>query len=249
MDKLLPIKFFEKRKVDEQLTEAGGGNYLPKWVKQGDELQQRAQYLASSITQVAAGFEAHKSEAHELPLVMATTIAEKALAKSHRGSVVDLLNSDSQSNVIGIEFVMPQEAKPDNEGNEKSAAKHDELQETRRLLSLVTTDELIANISRALQDTQNNAKLISSIEDMELFEAKSGGFNPDNKVYRVRLIDYHDAIRRTLSRGMFCFFTIGISHLPVTSKPFLIKRWLSLMSKEVIASPFCRLKRCSIRFI
>ncbi|MCC8068218.1 MAG: hypothetical protein LIO71_00385 [Ruminococcus sp.] len=180
---------------------------------------------------------------------MATTIAEKTLAKSHRGSVVDLLNSDSQSNVIGIESVMPQEAKPDNEGNEKSAAKHDELQETRHLLSLVTTDELIANISRASQDTQNNAKLISSIEDMKLFEAKSGGFNPDNKVYRVRLIDYHDAIRRTLSRGMFCFFTIGISHLPVTSKPFLIKRWLSLMSKEVIASPFCRLKRCSIRFI
>lgn len=41
MDKLLPIKFFEKRKIDEQLTEASGGNDLPKWVKQGEELQQR----------------------------------------------------------------------------------------------------------------------------------------------------------------------------------------------------------------
>lgn len=165
MEKLLPIKFFEKRKIDEQLTEAGGSKDLPRWVMQGDDLTQRSQHLAGSMTQVAASFEARKMAAHELPMVMATTITEKALAKTHRSTVVDLLNSDSQVNVIGIESIFP--VVPQTEETEGAPAKKDEEpKETRRILSIVTTDELITNINRALQDTQNNARLISSIEDI-----------------------------------------------------------------------------------
>lgn len=202
MEKLLPIKFFEKRKVDEQLTEAGRSKDMPKWVMQGDDLTQRSQHLAGSMTQVAASFEAHKKAAHELPLVMATTITEKALAKTHRSTVVDLLNSDSQLNVIGIESIFPMAPQAEEEEG-APAKKDDEPKETRRLLSIVTTDELIANISRALQDTQNNARLISSIENMEPFEARSGAFNPDNRVYRVRLIDYQDRQRNQLAQTLF----------------------------------------------
>lgn len=202
MEKLLPIKFFEKRKVDEQLTEAGGSKDMPKWVMQGDDLTQRSQHLAGSMTQVAASFEAHKKAANELPLVMATTITEKALAKTHRSTVVDLLNSDSQLNVIGIESIFPMAPQTEEEEG-APAKKDDEPKETRRLLSIVTTDELIANISRALQDTQNNARLISSIENMESFEARSGAFNPDNRVYRVRLIDYQDRQRNQLAQTLF----------------------------------------------
>ncbi len=82
MEKLLPIKFFEKRKIDEQLTEAGGSKDLPKWVMQGEALQKRVEHLSSSMVQISAGFESHKAESHELPMVMATTITEKAIAKS-----------------------------------------------------------------------------------------------------------------------------------------------------------------------
>lgn len=202
MEKLLPIKFFEKRKIDEQLTEPGGSKDLPKWVMQGDELTARSQHLAGSMTQVAAKFEAHKKTAHELPMVMATTITEKALAKTHRSTVVDLLNSDSQLNVIGIESIFPMAPQTEEEEG-APAKKDDEPKETRRLLSIVTTDELIANISRALQDTQNNARLISSIENMEPFETRSGAFNPDNRVYRVRLIDYQDRHRNQLAQMLF----------------------------------------------
>ncbi len=202
MEKLLPIKFFEKRKIDEQLTEPGGSKDLPKWVMQGDELTARSQHLAGSMTQVAAKFEAHKKTAHELPMVMATTITEKALAKTHRSTVVDLLNSDSQLNVIGIESIIPSE--PTIDDMEAVLVKKDEEpKETRRLLSIVTTDELIANINRALQDTQNNARLISSIENMEPFEVRSGAYNPENKVYRVRLIDYQDRHRNQLAQMLF----------------------------------------------
>lgn len=202
MEKLLPIKFFEKRKIDEQLAEAGGSKDLPKWVMQGDDLTQRSQHLAGSMTQVVARFEAHKKSEHDLPMVMATTITEKALAKTHRSTVVELLNSDSQLNVIGIESIVPvaQQA----EGTEVVPSKTDEEpKETRRILSIVTTDELIDNINRVLQDTQNNARLISSIEDIEPFEARSGAYNPENKVYRVRLIDYQNRHRNQLAQTLF----------------------------------------------
>jgi len=202
MDKLLPIKFFEKRKIDEQLTEAGGTKDLPKWVMQGDELSARSKHLVGNMTQVAAKFENHKRTAHELPMVMATTITEKALAKTHRSTVVDMLNSDSQPNVIGIESViLPETHKEDNEPVQ--VKKDDEPKEIRRLLSIVTTDELVANINRALHDTQSNARLISSIENIEPFEARVGEYNPENKAYRVRLIDYQDPHRNQLAQTLF----------------------------------------------
>lgn len=203
MDKLLPIKFFEKRKIDEQLTEAGGSKDLPKWVMRGDELTQRSQHLVDSMSQVAARFQAHKDEEHELPVVVATTITEKAIAKTHRRTVVDLLNSDNQSNVIGVESSMPSNLQAAESDTPSVKGIDDESKETRRILSIVTTDELIANINRAFQDTQNNSKLISSIEDIEVFEAKSGGYNPGNKAYRVRLIDYQDSHRNQLAQTLF----------------------------------------------
>lgn len=203
MEKLLPIKFFEKRKRDEQLTEPGGSRDEPKWVMRGDDLVRRSQHLAGSMKQIAAQFETHKREELSLPMVMATTITEKALAKTHRGTVVELLNSDRQSNVIGVESVMPSNQQL-SDAKAPTPVKQDEAKnETRRILSIVTTDELIANINRALLDTKNNARLISSIEDMEPFEVKSGGYNPHNRVYRVRLIDYHNRHRNQLVQTLF----------------------------------------------
>lgn len=204
MEKFLPIKFFEKRKIDEQLTEAGGSKDLPKWVMQGEALQKRVEHLSSGMVQISAGFESHKAQPHELPMVMATTITEKAIAKSHRGSVVDLLNSDSQSNVIGVESLPSKRIKDSKKEDSESDSKTDEKEtETRRLLSIVTSDELIANINRALQDASNNAKLISTISDIELFQPQSESYNPENKIYRVRLIDFQNGHRNQLAQTLF----------------------------------------------
>ena len=205
MEKLLPIKFFEKRKVDEQLTEAGGSKTPPKWVLQGDALIQHAQQLSGSMAKVSASFEAYKQEEHDLPMVMTTTITEDALAKTHRKAVVDLLNSDNNANVIGIEpdrreiEVSSPEAAPETSNDDNQS----ESKETRRLMSIVASDQLISNINRALQDTQGSAKLISSIADMQPFEAMRGAYNPDNKAYRVVLIDYQDKHRNQLAQTLF----------------------------------------------
>lgn len=203
MDKLLPIKFFEKRKIDEQLTEAGGNNKPPKWVLKDGELAAHSQHLTIGLSKVAANFEIHKNEEHALPMVMTTAVTEEALAKTHRKAIVDLLNSDSNANVIGIE--------PDRKLKSETAAvdssrmepKKEEPKETRRLLSIVATDELISNINRALQDTKGSAKIISSIADIEPFEAWSGDYNPENKAYRVVLINYQDAHRNQLAQTLF----------------------------------------------
>lgn len=205
MEKLLPIKFFEKRKIDEQLTEAGGNNKPPKWVLQGEALAQHAQQLSGSMEKVSSRFEAYKREEHELPMVMITIIAEDALAKTHRKTVVDLLNSDNNTNVIGIE--------PDRTGKEVSSHtitaetsnknNQREPKETRRLMSIVASDRLISNINKVLQDTRGSAKLISSIADIQPFEAIRGAYNPHNKAYRVVLIDYQDKYRNQLAQTLF----------------------------------------------
>lgn len=164
-----------------------------------------AQQLSGSMAKVSASFEAHKQEEHELPMVMTTIITEDALAKTHRKAVVDLLNSDNNANVIGIE--PDRTEKEDSSSQSASETNNDDKQgeskETRRLMSIVASDQLISNINRALQDTQGSAKLISSIADMQPFEAMRGSYNPDNKAYRVVLIDYQDKHRNQLAQTLF----------------------------------------------
>ena len=202
MKKLLPIKFIEKRKADEQLTEAGGGKDLPKWVMHGEELAQRSTHLVEGLTQIAKEFKARLTENHSLPIVMATAITDKAIAKTHRGAIVDLLNSDNNPNVIGVDSVKP--IKPVVIDEENNLNTDDEgTSETRRLLSIVNTGELLGSIDLAIKDIQNNAKLISSIESIELFKAKNGGFNPNNKMYHVRLLDFQDHTRNIFAQNLF----------------------------------------------
>lgn len=203
MEKLLPIKFFEKRKIDEQLTEPGGSSNMPKWVLKDEALTQHSQQLVSGMSQIAASFEMHKKDKHELPMIMTVTINEEALAKTHRKAIVDLLNSDSNPNVIGIETVKEEKSHSMSDTSSRVDFVAEEPKATRKLMSMVTTDELISNINRALHDTKGSAKLISSIDEIKPFEAWIGGFNPENKAYRVILIDYHDAHRNRLAQTLF----------------------------------------------
>ena len=202
MERRLPIKFFEKRKRDEQRTEGGGSATMPPWVLQGEALTRRSRQLVSNMSRVGVTFAAHKREKQKLPMVVATTIVEDAIAKSHRGQVVALLDSDQKANVIGItsavlgnELSLPDTAEADKESTKPK--------ETRRLLSVVTTEELILKIKYTLQDTQNFAKLISTIAEIEPFTAQRVDYNPNNHLYRISLIDYRDSDKNTLVQKMF----------------------------------------------
>ncbi len=204
MAKELPIKFFEKRIIDEQLTEPGGNKEFPKWVLKDDDLAIRSQRLAEGLAQVAAIFELYRVEERALPMVMITTVTEEAIAKTHRRAIVDLLNSDNNANVIGIEPVRKKKSTDASEDDiSRPDVKTKEPKETRKLMSIVTTDTLISNINNALQDTQGSAKIISSIADIKPFEVWSDDYNPDNKAYCVILIDYQNSYRNQLAQTLF----------------------------------------------
>lgn len=206
MEKLLPIKVFEIRKVDELKTEGGGNNKLPSWVLQSDELVEHARGLTQDMSYVAAEFHSYEDEKHDLPMVITTTVSEQAIAKAHRGPVVDLLNSDKQSNVIGIEADYLSDKEPsdlEDTSSESMKNKPTGQKETRRILSIITSDTLIDNINKILQDTDRSAKLISSIAKIAPFEAKTSEYNPQNKKYYVRLIDYQDRDRNILAQKLF----------------------------------------------
>ncbi len=204
MDRQLPIKFFEKRKIDEMSPEpAGGDSPLPKWVLSGTELNQRAQYLSENITRVTDQFEVYKQEEHELPMVMVTTILDDAIAKSHRGEVVGLLASDDKSNVIGIDSVVNRDSSSKKKVDLELTEDGEIIKEERRILSVVMTDELIANINKVLSNAKDNAKLISTITGMEPYDARIDDYNPDNCMYQVRLHDYKDINRNLLAQKLF----------------------------------------------
>ena len=153
MEKLLPIKFFEKRKRDEQRTEGGGSGTMPAWVLQGEALAHRSQQLVSNMSQVAASFTTRKQEKRKLPMVVATTIVEDAIAKVHRGQVVDLLDSDRNPNVIGIASTVQLDESSDVLRTVEGEKEPSEPKETRRLLSVVTTVVLILRMIHTLEDT------------------------------------------------------------------------------------------------
>lgn len=199
-EKNLPIKVIEKRRRDSQRTEGGGSKKPPKWQLEGDALYQHAQELEGSVAELTVAFEAYQQEQSELPMVMATTISDEAIAKSHRGEIVSLLNSDNRPNVIGMEAIMPNQS---GSATTKKSGSEPEMHETRMVLSLVTTDELLSNIQKKLQDTEGSAKLISAITGIGLFEPRIGDYNPDNRAYVVALLDYQDADRNARVQQLF----------------------------------------------
>ena len=202
MDKNLPIQFFEKRRVlDEQKVPGGGDSTPPKWVKSGQELIDHSNDLDASIDVLSDAFDSYAGEHHELPMVMVTVIHDDGIAKSHRGDVIQLLTSDSQSSVIGVESVIS-EPTPDD-AFEDAHGREPELHDTRMILSLVTTPELLDNLRKKLRDTQAQAKLISTIKEIKPFEAAICDYNPRNNAYRVALHNYDNPIDNKRAQELF----------------------------------------------
>ena len=166
--KHLPIQFFEKRKdFDDRSTEGGGGSTLPSWVLKGDALTAKSASLSFSVGEVTSAFREHRQKEKKLPLVVCTTLEEKAIAKSHRGEITGLYVDDNGNNVLG--FV----------GN-------------RCLLTMVSSEAVLDNISHAVSDTENQAKLISAITDIEPYYPIIDNYDETVQFYKVRLINYNN---------------------------------------------------------
>ena len=102
-----------------------------------------------------------------MPFVVCTTIEEKAIAKSHRSSIASMYASRDKSNVIGF---------------------HGD----RCLLTMLTDEHTITEINKALSDTNNQAKLISSIIDISPFYPEVDEYDEDMPFYKIRLLNYNN---------------------------------------------------------
>lgn len=167
-DKHLPIQFFEKRKdYDDRSTEGGGDSKIPSWVLKGADLLQRSTMLMDEISELSEALYKHKRNGNKLPFVVCTTIGEKAIAKSHRSSIASMYASRDKSNVIGF---------------------HGD----RCLLTMLTDEHTITEINKALSDTNNQAKLISSIIDISPFYPEVDEYDEDMPFYKIRLLNYNN---------------------------------------------------------
>lgn len=102
-EKYLPIKIFEKRKdYDDRSTEGGGDSHEGSWVLHGEELNKRVDYLSKNVNTIQDSFQKWKENKRALPMIISTTVIDKAIAKTHRGRIVNLLENDGKDNVIGV---------------------------------------------------------------------------------------------------------------------------------------------------
>ena len=167
-EKYLPIKIFEKRKnYDDRSTEGGGDDREGSWVLHGEELISRMNYLNENVRSVQDSFRKWKAEQRVLPMIISTTVIDQAIAKTHRGRIVNLLENDGRDNVIGVFG-------------------------DRELLSMVTEESLLEKISEMLEKKEDEARLISSISEINVFSPFVEPFEKENNVYRVRLCNYND---------------------------------------------------------
>lgn len=177
--KYLPIQFFEKRKdFDDRSTEGGGDSRLPSWVLTGRDLILRSNLLTNSINNVYETLALRKENGCKLPLVVSTTIEEKAIAKSHRNMIASLYANEAQNNVLGFS------------GN-------------RCLLTMIPDETVLGKITTILSDTQHQAKVISSITNITPYTPAIEKYDAGIKYYKVRLINYNNFDLNSASKVLF----------------------------------------------
>ena len=177
-EKYLPIKIFEKRKdYDDRSTEGGGDNKEPGFVLHGEALRRHAEMLAVEIQDVRSEFEKIVSVPRKLPAILATSLNESAIAKSHRDRVVNALESDGNENVVGVFG-------------------------DRQILSILPSKTVLDYLEDTIQN-EESAILTSSLADIELFQPVMDEYVSGHVDYRVRLFNYNDFDRNNLAKILF----------------------------------------------
>lgn len=191
-EKYLPIKIFEKRKdYDDRSTEGGGDSREPGFVLHGDKLREHVEILSNDLHEVRSDFHEALSRQRTLPVIMATRLNESAIAKSHRGRVVNILESDGNDNVVGVYG-------------------------DRQILSVLSSEAVLDNLENTIQK-EEAATLTSSLAGMEIFQPLAADYEEGHKEYRVRLFDYNDFDRNALVRILFEKYCQNIN-MPIRKK-------------------------------
>ncbi|MGW8822206.1 S8 family peptidase [Paenibacillus lautus] len=171
--KNLPIKIFEKRfEVDDRQTEAGGSDQPPRWVLSGAELRSKSEILTDDLTIVESRINQKFSKHNKIPVVIKAKLTNDSIAKSHRSELTQFFNSKNREKTIGFS-------------------------DNQELLIRIDKPTEISRINNNLKNYDKNAKAISSIEGIEVFEPQVDlNSEPIIKngmtILKVKLINYNN---------------------------------------------------------
>lgn len=163
--KNLPIKLFQKRRIDERQTEGSGSSTPPKWMLTGNELEERAEMLLEPFSDIEGEFATRPSYRDFIPVTLKVDIDDNAIAKSHRKDVQKLFNGRfSKNNIIG--FL----------DSNSAIVKVDSLEESNQ-------------IQKNIKNFNRNAKSVSAIESIEIFKPYLVKPKKDEAL-KISLIDF-----------------------------------------------------------
>lgn len=160
----LPIRIFEKRQLDERLTEGGGGN-KPNWVMSGADLIEHCESLTPTLDSVDELIENRIERGVFLPAVVNIQLDDKAIAKTHRGEVGKLFDVNNKKSTIGFS-------------------------DSSTLLLKIDKKEDLAEIRKNFEKTEKNAHGLSAIDEISVFSPFIE--IEDKKMLKVKLMDYQD---------------------------------------------------------
>jgi len=165
-DKLLPIKFFQKRKDDQLDTEGMSNKELPKWAKDSsDKIGDTSVGLNKVFSSAAEILKVKQENENFIPVVMRIQLNDDARAKSPRRNLNELFKSQKSNNIIGM----------DEDGG---------------LLVKVEDEKDTIEINEKVSNLDKFNLALAAIDDEEIFKAKID-FNPEEEsLKKVKLLDY-----------------------------------------------------------
>lgn len=159
----LPIRVFRQRAEDEDRVEGRGQKEKPKWVLTGADLISRSNDLVNGLINSYAEM-CHNAE---LPYIYEVTLDKRDTAKSKRKAVVDMLEIDGANgpaHVIGMRG-------------------------SKRLIVRAETSTQVQAIQARLSDYERYDMALSCIDSINRFLPEIVT-SPEEKVYKVRLLDF-----------------------------------------------------------
>lgn len=165
-DKNLPIKFFQKREVDEQDIEGAGGGNPPKWLLSEPLLRERSSHYRDILREVGSKIRYKVERNNYIPTVVKVRMNEDAVAKSYRWDITRLFNT-GKFNLIGFS------------GKEE-------------LLIKVETLEDLTQIEKQFGDLARHSVGISAIDELEPFSVEMDADLSSDEILKVKLFNFQD---------------------------------------------------------
>jgi hypothetical protein len=172
-NKNLPIKIFEKRQeIDERLTEGGGRDQPPKWVLSEQQLKSKSGILLNEVNTAHKQIQSRLKKHSAVPGVLKAKVIDDALAKSHRTDFAQFFTANKVERILGFT-------------------------ENQELLIRIDDISQLNELSKKLEQTEKNAKVISGIEAIDIFDpyinvTPEATQKNEEIVLRIQLINYNN---------------------------------------------------------